>query len=387
MIAYVGCYASDSDPESGGIFTVEVAGDGSRLAVTGHMAEPRQAGYLAYAPSTGTLYAVDERKNEGRAAAVRASVHAFSADARDGSLTRLNSQAAPGPFPTYLAVDEYRGALLCANHGGFDHVERVLRAAEGGWSVEYLYDDSTVLRYRLEDDGRIGELTDVHVLTGHGPDPNSSPQAGGHAQAAAHAHCAVIDPSGAWLLVCDKGSDRIHVYALDDTLNPAVSYAFPAETGPRHLAFDPVTGNAYVTCEFSSELASLAFDAASGKLRMLGSVSTVDADYQGPNEPADVRVRPGGGFVYVNNRGEDSLAWFGIGDGGTLTRLGHVPLARSEHPGVAARSFAFDPDGSYVLVADRPADLIRSYRVDGATGALTPLAELRLPQPAFIAFA
>ena len=41
----------------------------------------------------------------------------------------------------------------------------------------------------------IGEATDVHVLTGHGVDPNSSPQGGGHAQASPHAHIVVVDPS------------------------------------------------------------------------------------------------------------------------------------------------------------------------------------------------
>lgn len=67
--------------------------------------------------------------------------------------------------------------------------------------------------------------------------------------------------------------------------------------------------------------------------------------------------------------------------------MGHGPVAVSPHPGVAARSFAFDPSGSFMLVADRPADLVRSYAVDGADGALSPLAEAHVPQPAFVEFA
>jgi 6-phosphogluconolactonase len=89
----------------------------------------------------------------------------------------------------------------------------------------------------------------------------------------------------------------------------------------------------------------------------------------------------------VGRRGEDSLAWFRVADDGRLTRLGHVRLAPSVHPGVAARSFAFDPSGSFLLVADRSADLVRAYAVDGADGALSPLAEAHVPQPAFVAFA
>ncbi|MEU6192250.1 lactonase family protein [Streptomyces sp. NPDC047061] len=388
LIAFIGTYGSPSDPEAGGITTLEVSRDGRKLTLLGRVGAPREAGYLVYAPTTCTLYAVDERKTDGRGPVEPpASVHALSVSQQDGSLTWLNSHVAPGPRPTFLSLDEGRGVLLTANHGDFEHVEHVVRTGEGTWAVEYLYDDSTVLLYGLAPDGTIGQLRDVQVMPGHGKDPNFSPQAGGHAQASAHAHCAVIDPSGSHVLVGDKGTDRIHVYTLGDTLELVHTYTFPPETGPRHIAFDPVSGRAFVTCEFASALASFAFDPATGRLRPLDQVSTVAAGHEGLNEPAEVRVHPGGRFVYVNNRGEDSLAWFQVADDGRLTRMGHVPVAASLHPGVAARSFAFDPSGSFMLVADRPADLVRAYGVHAADGTLSPLAEVHVPQPAFVEFA
>ncbi|MER6224884.1 lactonase family protein [Streptomyces sp900105755] len=388
LIAFVGGYGSPADADAGGITVLAVSPDGGELTPLSRVTEPREAGYLAYSPSTRTLYAVDERKNDGRGPVQPpASVHALSVSARDGRLTWLNSRPAPGPRPTYLALDERRSVLVSANHGDFDHVEHVFRADDGTWTVGYLYDDSTVLLYGLEPDGRIGELRDVRVLPGQGPDPNSSPQAGGHAQSSAHAHCAVIDPSGRYVLVADKGTDRILVHALGDTLDLVHTYTCPPETGPRHIAFDPLSDRAYVTCEFSSGLASFAFDRESGRLRRLDQVPTVAPDHRGLNEPAEVRVHPNGRFVYVNNRGEDSVAWFRVADDGTLTRAGDVRIARSLHPGVAARSFTFDPSGTFLLVADRPADLVRSYAVDGHDGALSPLTETRVPQPAFIVFA
>lgn len=388
LIAYIGTYGSPSDPEAGGITTLDVSQDGRKLTVLGRVTEPREAGYLVYAPATRTLYAVDERKTDGRGPVEPpASVHALSVSEQDGSLTWLNSHVAPGPRPTFLSLDERRGVLLTANHGDFEHVEHVVRTDDGTWAVEYLYDDSTVLLYSLEPDGRIGPLRDVQVMPGHGTDPNRSPQAGGHAQASAHAHCAVIDPRGKYVLVGDKGTDRIHVYALGNTLELVHTHTCAPETGPRHIAFDPASGRALVTCEFASELASFAFDPATGRLRPLDQVSTVAAGHEGLNEPAEVRVHPGGRFVYVNNRGEDSLAWFHIADDGTLTRRGHVPVAASLHPGVAARSFTFDPSGSFMLVADRPADLVRAYTVNAADGTLSPLAEVRVAQPAFVEFA
>jgi 6-phosphogluconolactonase len=381
LVAYVGCYGT-------GISAFDVSADGSHLTLASQVDQPAEAGYLAYAPSLGTLYAADERKTDGRGPVQpAASVHAFAVDQRDGSLEYLNSLPAPGPRPTFICLHEAKRVLVTANHGDFDHVEHVVRRDDGRWDVEYLYDDSTVVMYKIEPDGRLGGISDVRVLAGHGPDPNSSAQAGGHGQASAHAHCAVLDPSGGYVLAGDKGTDQILVFRLGDGLEPVAAYQFPEQTGPRHIAFSSLSGLAFVTCEFSSGLASMEFDATSGKLRLLDSKPTAGAGYAGRNEPAEVRVHPDGGLVYVNNRGEDSVAWFRASPDGELTRLGHVPIARSVHPGLAARSFAFEPSGSFVLVADRPANLIRSYAVDRASGDLRPLTEAAISSPAFVAFA
>lgn len=388
FVAYVGSYEHSPNPNGGGIYLLDVSSDGRHVAVRSHVDEPKQAGYLAYAPSLGTLYAVDERKTDGRGPVQPAArVHAFAVNQRDGGLTWLNSQLSPGPYPTFLSVDEVKRIVVSANHGSFDHVERVIQTADGAWTTEYLYDDSTVIVYNVEADGRLGAIRDLQVLTGHGNDPNHSSQAGGHGQASAHAHCAVIDPSGRYVVVCDKATDQILVFRLGSKLEFASTYQLPEETGPRHVAFEPASGRAFVTFEFSSELGSFDFDATSGALRLLDKQSTVEHTYDGPNEPAEVRVHPQGRFVYVNNRGEDSVAWFRIGSGGELARLGHVSIAKSIHPGLAARNFTFDPSGSFVLVADRPANLIRSYAVNCQDGSLQPLTEVSVPNPAFVAFA
>ncbi|MGV9967850.1 lactonase family protein [Streptomyces olivaceus] len=390
LIAYIGSYGSDTDSDAGGITALDVSHDGHELTTLSKVTEPLQAGYLAYTPATRTLYAVDERKTDGRGPVQPpASVHALSVSRRDGSLTWLNSHIAPGPNPTFLSIDENRRLLLCANHGGFEHVEHIVRT-DDGWDVLYLYDHSAVLLYELDPDGKVGRLRDVQVLDGHGhgPDPNSSPQAGGHGQASAHAHSIVIDPSGQYALVGDKGTDRIYVYKIDGKkLELAHTVPMPPETGPRHFAFDASGHRVYMTCEFASDVASFDFDPHTGKLRLIDQISTLAAGYDGPNEPAEIRLHPNGKFLYANNRGEDTLAWFRIARDGRLTRAGDVKLAASLNPGVAARSFTFAPSGDFLLVADRPADLVRSYAVDARDGTLAPLAEERVAQAGFVTFA
>lgn len=388
LVAYVGTYGVAPGTTGGGIHVLAVSRDGTTIEAIGHAPEPKDAGYLVYAPDRGTLYAVDERKTDGRGPVDKpAAVHALAIDPATGALEWKGCAIAPGPRPTFLDYSAQHGLLVSANHGDFQHVEKVVRKSDGEWAIEYVYDDSTLVVYPLDAAGSPERASDVHVFSGHGKDPNFSFQNGGHAQSNPHAHCAVIDPSGRYVIVCDKGTDRIETFRLGRKLDHAHTLQFPEETGPRHIAFDPVSGLAFATLEFSSTIASLRLDSHTGALERLSEISTLTPSYTGPNEPAEVRVHPDGGLVYVNNRGEDSLSWFRADAQGVMQRLGGITLAPSIHPGLAARSFTFYPTGAFLLVADRPAHLVRSYAVCPKTGALTWLAQLPVPDPAFVAFA
>lgn len=385
LVAYVGSYADGPGAGPGGIDVLSLSADGASLTPIHRVEAPTQAGYLLHSPHRRTLYAVDERKNDGRGpVGAPAAVHAFRADPRDGRLLPLGVQPTVGPFPTHLGLAEEHSLLLSANHGSFDHVERVVPGPDGTWRLEQQYDDSTLVAYRLQEDGRIQGLADVRLFTEHGLDPNSSPQAGGHGQASGHAHCASVDPTGRHVLVCDKSTDRITVFAVGVPLRQVATLQLPPETGPRHLVFSGDARRAFVSCEFSSTVASFAYDAETGRLSLLDQVRSTADGFAGHNEPADVRLHPSGRFLIVNNRGEDSVAWFAIDADGRLRRGGAVPLAASPHPGLAARSLALSPDGSVLLVADRPAHQVRSYAVEPEDGSLTALATTQVVDPASV---
>lgn len=388
-LVFVGCYGTGEDANSGGINLLEMRGDGSlvdRGVVARH---PREAGYLKFIEDpTGTggcLYAVDERKTDGRGPVQPpAAVHSFRVHLSDGRLEPLNQRLAPGPRPTFLGYAPAHRLLLTANHGDFQHVEKVFRNAQGEFEAHYLYDDSTVIAYTLEADGQLGAIHDLVVLEGHGLDPNRSPQAGGHAQASPHAHCAVVDPSGRHVVVCDKGTDRVLVYRLGERLEPSMIHVMPEMTGPRHIEFAADGATAYMTCEFSSRIAVLDFDFSVGVVRTLGSVSTLRPGNDVFNEPAEIRLHPNGRYVYVNNRGEDSLSWFEVLSDRQLAWRGSVLLGKSLHPGVAARSFAIDPSGHFLLVADRSRNLVQCYSVNATTGTLVLSTQVAVVQPACI---
>lgn len=381
---FVGTYGDEHQP--GGIYSLRLSSDGKKIEQLNHLANPKLAGYLMYDPKTTILYSVDERKNDGRGPVEpAASVMAFSVNLESGHLSLLNEQIAPGPRPTFLSLDSHNGRLFSANHGDFEHVEKVV-FKDGKWGSEYVYDDSTVIMYGLNKDGAISGINDLVILQGHGKDPNHSKQAGGHAQASPHAHSAVISPNGKYLLVCDKGTDTVLVYSVTEKLNLVNSYKFPDESAPRHLVFAD-NKHLYLNLEISSELASMEFDTKTGELTLLDKISTLDNSYRGHNEPAEIRLHPNGRFIYVNNRGEDTIAWYSIDERAKLTRIGAVKLAKSIHPGLASRSFAFDSTGQYLVSADRPDNKVKVYNVNADTGVLDFVSDFTLPQPAFIVFA
>jgi len=388
LIAYIGRNHVGGF-KGGGIDILEISPDGSSITplAGGVQDMPKRAGYLCYAPKAGILYSVDERKTDGRGPKKPASsVMAFKVDHASGALTFLNQQPTVGAMPASITVDEDKKLLWTANHGFFDHVVKAVQLADGTWVEKFEYDDSTVVQYGLGDDGSIGPVQDVHVLSGYGTDPNDSPQGGGHAQASPHAHIVVIDPSGKFMVACEKAGERIYVYRIGGKrLELASVYQCPAGTGPRHVAFHKDTGRMFMTCEFSSELWSFDFDSSTGVLSFIDKQSTLSG-FTGRNETATVQVHPSGRFVYMNNRGQDDVVWFSVSDDGHLTKAGRVELSRCEDPKDATRAMTLAPSGAFLLVPDRPADFVRAYAVDPNDGSLKAVAEVPVENPVFIQF-
>ncbi len=376
IIAYVG-------KGTGGIELFEISPDGRSITpLPGGTAGPAYAGFLAHGAKSSTLYAVDERKSTGRGDPNPTCVHAFAIDPKTGALTHRNAQPTIGCFAAAVCVSPDGQYVYTANHGWFDCVIRAVETADGRWVNQYVYDDSTVVQYPVGPDGALEPACDVFVLSGRGTDPNSSPQAGGHAQASPHAHIVKPDPSGKFMLVCDKACERVYVFRLGGhRLTLASVYQMPPFTGPRHCAFDG-RGHVIFTCEFSSELWCLDFDDENGILKFNNKVATVPPEFTGHNELATLQITPDGGWVFANNRGADTIVSFSIDPDGTLrpgavTPVGKVTGGSTKE---SIRDLKLMPGGEVLLVPVRPDDVLRAYAV-GPEGSLTALAEHPIAHP------
>src|SRR5262249_50531550 len=133
------------------------------------------------------------------------------------------------------------------------------------------------------------------------------------------------------------------------------------KSGPRHLAFHPTLKRAFSSDEQGSSITAYRFEPDVG-LKPVQTLSTLPAGFTGRNTTADVKVHPNGKFVWVSNRGHDSLAGFAIDSQGKLSALGQTSTEKTP------RSFDIAPDGRWLFGAGEGSGKLAVFRVDRETG-------------------
>jgi 6-phosphogluconolactonase len=318
--------------------------DTGALTVPQFDAEAVAPAYFVIHPDGRHLYTCNSGRPGG--------ISAYAIDRTTGKLTLINSRPAGGADTSYLSLDRTGRYALIANY-------------EGG----------NIAVFALAPDGGIGARTAFVQHTGHSVDPER--------QKHAYAHSIITDPSNRFAVVCDLGLDKVFVYRFDARTgslapnDPAFVTVAPG-SGPRHPVFHPNGRWVYVVTEIGSTVLAFDWDGASGILHQFQTVSALPAGFPGVSVSAEIAVHPNGRFLYVSNRGDDSIAIFAIdGANGRLTPLGHVPTH-----GKTPRNFAFDPSGRWIIATNHGSNNAVVFRVDGATGLLTPTgAPVPVPYP------
>jgi 6-phosphogluconolactonase len=331
VTVYVGTY---TDGTSRGIYRLTFD------PATGTMTEPvpavetKNPTFLALHPNGRFLYAVGEISSfEG---AKTGAVSAFAVDPKTGDLTLLNQQASGGTGPCHITVDKTGRNALVANYGG-----------------------GTVAVLPIGEDGHLKPASSVRAHEGSGPNQGR--------QDKPHAHGIYLDAAERFAFSPDLGADRVFVYRFDAAkgiLEPHGAAPVDPGAGPRHLAFHPSGKYLYTINELLSTLSAFSYDAETGALAPLQTVSTLPTGFSGTSWTAEVEVSRDGRFLYGSNRGDDSLAVFRVdGATGRLTPAGHAPIG-----GKYPRHFTIDPTGRYVLAGHQNSGTIAVLRIDPATG-------------------
>jgi len=343
--AYVGSRTEDKAQGKGiSVFRMDTAsGSWTPVEVLGEMVNPS---FLALDRTGQYLYTVH---------GTLGGITAFRIDRQTGRLTQISHQATM-MNPVHLAADATNRYMIVANLGS-----------------------NVLALHALHADGTLGPMFGSVMPPQHKSET-------GQVQKPKPHQC-TLDPSGRYIVVPDKGVDRVFVYRISEgklVLNDTPSAVAQPGAGPRHVDFHPKGSWAYVVNELNSTITAYHFDAQSGALTTLQTLSTLPPDFKDKNKPAEVYVTPNGKFVYASNRGHNSLAIFAIDPlRGTLTLHGWEPTQ-----GRTPRYFCLDPTGTFLYAANENGHNVVTFQVDQENGKLTPTGQVvSVGSPVCIVFA
>src|SRR5438067_3213161 len=135
--------------------------------------------------------------------------------------------------------------------------------------------------------------------------------------------------------------------------------------GPRHYCFHPTRDLVYFSNEQGCSVTVYRVDGTAGTLSAVQRVSTLPDGYSERNTCSQIHLTPSAKFLYVGNRGHNSIAGFAVDSAtGRLTPTGHAPTEP------VPTAFGLDSTGTFLFAAGTASGRLASYRIDGEAGPL-----------------
>lgn len=250
----------------------------------------------------------------------------------DGGLTLINIVDA-GADPAYVATDRTGRFLLTA-----------------------YYVAAKVSVHRIGADGSLSEKPLQEISTDD------------------KAHAIMTDKTNRYAFVPHTGPNAIYQFRFDGKTgllspNDPLIVDTGENTGPRQLAFHPRRKFVFFDYEQGSAIAAYGLDGETGRLSFRQRLSSIPDEFTATNSNARIEIHPTGEYVYVANRGHDSLAGYRVDrETGKLTSLGQTPTEATP------RGFTITPFGRFLYAAGQSSGRLAAFRIDRKTGALNRFA-------------
>jgi 6-phosphogluconolactonase len=228
-----------------------------------------------------------------------------------------------------------------------------------------------------------GAYAAVHAL---GNDGSVSGPALDRQNTAPGAHAILTDPSNRFAFVPHIARQMDNVLEPPKNIpgpNFIAQFRFDAATGrlspngtlepkepigPRHYCFHPTLDLVYFSDEQGCSVTAYRVDRTSGALSVVETTPSLPAGVTVRNTCSQIYLTPSARFLYVGNRGHNSIAGFAVdATTGRLTPAGHTPTES------VPTAFGLDSTGTFLFSAGTASGRLASYRIDAGTGALAPL--------------
>jgi len=337
---YIGTYTHPGGSE--GIYSSTLDPATGKLSRPMLAAKAENPSYLAVHPNGKSLYAVLEFTG--------GEVVSFGIGS-DGRLTLLNKQSWKGGGPCHVSLDK-----------------------KGKWLLAAAYGQGSLGCFPVEPDGKLGSVSSV--LQNEGSGPNRQRQDG------PHMHSSYF--FGSKILACDLGTDQVFLFDFPrGTLTPASTPFVRTECGggPRHLAFHPNGKYVFANLEMGNSVCAYTWDGAA--LKLLQTLKTLPSGTEEKGKTtAAIVCHPNGKWLYVSNRGHDSIAVFSISSRGLLKLVCVAPAGVKE-----PRGMALDPSGKWLVVGGQNSNDLVSLRIDRRSGKLSePASRVSVGTPVCVVF-
>ena len=348
MFAYVGSFTSEKRKARGdGIHVYRVDPATGAWTHVQHLGDLVNPSFLTVGRDKRFLYSVHGDETYATA---------FALDRATGEAKFLNKAATGGSNGVHPAIDPSGRFMVVAN-----------------------YSSGSVAVLAIGEDGTLKDQHQLVALPGE-PGPHKVEQQ------SSHPHEVVFDPSGRFVLVPDKGLDRVFIFRFENgRLTPTEQGSVKARpgAGPRHLAFHPRLPIAWVLDELDSTATTYRWDGERGALTPMQVITTLPTDFTGASAAAEIAVSADGRFVYCSNRGHDSVTTFAVDPNGLLAAVGWDATQ-----GRGPRYIGLDPAGRHLQAANEQGDSVVTFGVDPASGRLTPTGQvIRNASPVTIVYA
>ncbi len=331
-ILYVGTY---SQRESQGIYVYEYERETGAFKLVQTKPEISDPNFIVIHPNGKLLYTVNTIAIE---TGKQDQISSFTINQEDGSLSLINQIPAYGRGACHISLDK-TGNYLFVSH----------------------YSSGSLAVFSINKDGSIKDT--IQTVQYHGVGATQR-------QRGPNVHSILVSPDNRFVYVADLGLDKVMIYELDQKtgmLSPAEQpfVSVSPGAGPRHFTFHPEGPYFYLAQEMGSKVSAYKRDPSTGALTEMQTLSTLPEGFEGRNSVADIHTDPKGKYLYVSNRGHNSLAIYSIAEDGQLELLAHESV-QGDHP----RNFMVDPKGEFVLVANKNSDNIVKFSLDPASGLL-----------------
>jgi len=189
-------------------------------------------------------------------------------------------------------------------------------------------------------------------------------------QRQSHVHYLCFTPDEKYLCAVDLGLDCVIGYTFSfDNHQIAFKKAFqtdvPISTGPRHMCFSKNKKMAFVCGELNSKIIVMEYLEESG-FHIIQTLSSTAKERKERNYPSAIKLSADGRFLYVANRGNDTIAVFQVDNStGFLSLIQEIGCG-----GKFPRDFSFDLTEEYLAVANQHSDNVVFFRRNKDNGLL-----------------